>query len=61
MLLVTNYVTIKDNQDRTMIFDMFVKNKELILIGSSPKPAIPIDKAIESLSLIVIIQIVIFK
>jgi len=44
MMLVTNHATIKDNQDRTMIFDMFVKNKELIIIGSSPKPAIPIDK-----------------
>lgn len=44
MMLITTHNTITDNQARTMIFDMFVKNKELILIGSSPKPAIPIDK-----------------
>jgi hypothetical protein len=50
MKLVTNHATIKDDKGRTMIFDMFVKNKELILIGSSPTPYIAIDKVSVSIN-----------
>ena len=49
MKLITNHATIK-NRGRTMIFDMFVKNKELILIGSSPTPSISKDNVSVSIN-----------